>query len=72
MAIRRNSTVREATTNTVEAMRRSAESRQCPECKRKSALCRYDDGMFSGSYCRWKDCDYKNIRETTPAPDATT
>lgn len=45
-----------ATPNTVTAMKRSAEARRCPTCKRKSALVRPPDG---GTYCRWEDCSYE-------------
>lgn len=49
MATYNDGNVRKATANTVTAMRRSAERRQCPECGRKSAMVRTDDGRF----CRW-------------------
>lgn len=58
---------RRATPNTVTAMKRSAESRKCPECGRKSAL-RYDVEL-GASYCRWSlevpsRCHYyKQVRE---------
>jgi len=44
-------------------MRRSAESRRCPKCKRGSALRHiptdWDLGLASLTYCRWEDCDYE-------------
>lgn len=42
------------------AMKRSAESRQCPKCGRKSAIKRLpaDDRYESVRWCRWDDCDY--------------
>jgi ribosomal protein L37AE/L43A len=61
MATRTDGNTKRATTNTVTAMRRSAQSRQCPKCQRKSALKRYDDGTYSGVFCRWDDCDYKRL-----------
>lgn len=46
--------------NFSEAMKRSAENRRCPECDRKSALCRvYEDGVGL-TYCRW--CGYQRTR----------
>lgn len=50
-----------ATANTVTSMRRSAESRQCPECGRKSALAHYSDEFCYGTYCRWDDCGFRNM-----------
>lgn len=44
------------------AMSRSAESRQCPKCGRKSALKFVSDEMGFGRYCRWNDCDYDTYR----------
>ena len=44
---------RKATANTVTAMKRSAERRQCPKCERKSAIVRFDTGERA---CRW--CDF--------------
>lgn len=44
---------RRATPNTVTAMRRSAESRKCPVCGRKSGLTQYRGEFFSVRYCRW-------------------
>lgn len=38
------------------AMKRSAESRQCPSCGRKSATSRVDDGYYRWTQCRW--CDW--------------
>jgi hypothetical protein len=53
--------VRKATTNTVKAMARSAATRQCPKCDRKSALKFVSDEQGFGFFCRWQDCDYENI-----------
>jgi hypothetical protein len=61
MATYQNGGVRNATANTVSSMIRSAESRQCPKCGRKSALKRYSDLSMFGRYCRWDDCDYENL-----------
>lgn len=52
---------RRATANTVTAMERSAASRQCPSCGRKSAIVR--DAENRVTYCRWNlerpsKCDY--------------
>jgi ribosomal protein S27AE len=57
--------VRKATANTVTAMTRSAASRQCPKCGRKSALKFHTDDAMYGRYCRWQDCGYEamTIRE---------
>lgn len=55
--------VSRATANTVKGMQRSAESRRCPQCDRKSALKHYSDEMFYGVYCRWEDCGYKRLSE---------
>lgn len=42
------------TDNLVKAAIRSARSRQCPACGRKSALVRVDEeGGFRYRYCRW-------------------
>jgi hypothetical protein len=51
MATYLDGNVRKATTNTVKARRRSAESRRCPVCDRKSAL-KYD-AERGAVYCRW-------------------
>lgn len=51
MATRLDGNVRKATANTVTSMRRSAESRRCPKCQRKSALRR--DAEMRATYCRW-------------------
>lgn len=64
MATYHDGGARRATANTVTAMRRSAESRQCPKCGRKSALVRFSEDWGYGSYCRWKlegKCDYERI-----------
>jgi ribosomal protein L37AE/L43A len=42
---------------TAAAMRRMAATRQCPRCKRKSALSRHVDGDFCLTVCRW--CGYE-------------
>jgi hypothetical protein len=47
------------------AIRRSAESRRCPKCGRKSAL-KYlsgDEEYLAMTWCRWDDCDYVRYRE---------
>lgn len=48
---------------TSAAMRRLAEKRQCPKCKRKMALSHHRDsaGRIIFSVCRW--CDYEKARE---------
>lgn len=51
MATYLDGNVRKATANTVKAMTRSAERRQCPKCGRKSALVR--DTEMRATYCRW-------------------
>lgn len=51
MATFLSGSVRKATANTVTAMRRSAETRQCPECGRKSAL--IHDSEYRQTACRW-------------------
>jgi hypothetical protein len=51
MATRLDGNVRKATANTVTAMKRSAASRQCPECGRKSAL--VHDAEYRQTACRW-------------------
>lgn len=64
MATYRDGNVHKATPNTVTAMKRSAESRQCPKCGRKSALIRYSDDFMYGVTCRWKiegKCDYEKF-----------
>lgn len=47
-----NGNVSSATANSKKAARRSAESRQCPKCGRKSALVR--DAEQRATYCRWR------------------
>lgn len=61
MATRTSGGVSKATANTVAAMERSAASRQCPKCGRKSALKHYSDDVMFGSACRWPDCGYENM-----------
>ncbi len=48
-------------------MRRSAESRRCPKCQRKSALVRLPrtDEFLAMTYCRWNDCDYERHHPLT-------
>ena len=58
MATYLDGNVRKATANTVRAMRRSAESRQCPQCGRKSAMVRFSEDWAYGRQCRWDDCRY--------------
>jgi hypothetical protein len=47
---------------TSKAMRRMAESRRCPKCQRKMALRHHSDEFGYGSYCRWEDCEYSDIK----------
>jgi ribosomal protein S27AE len=63
MATYRDGNVHRATPNTVTAMKRSAERRQCPKCGRKSALVRFSDEWAFGSCCRWSDCNYENVTQ---------
>lgn len=60
MATFQDGGVRRATSNTKTAMRRSAVSRQCPQCKRKSALRFISDEYGFGHACRW--CPYEHIK----------
>lgn len=55
MATFQNGNRRSATQNTVTSMKRSAESRQCPKCRRKSALIREVDTEAGTiiTICRW-------------------
>jgi Zn ribbon nucleic-acid-binding protein len=53
MATYLDGNVRKATANTVRAMQRSAESRRCPQCQRKSAMVRFSESTCFGSACRW-------------------
>jgi ribosomal protein S27AE len=62
MATYQDGNVRRATPNTVTAMRRSATNRQCPQCRRKSALRFHSDDLGFGSTCRWQDCGYTTYR----------
>lgn len=61
MATFQSGGVRKATANSVKAAERSASSRQCPKCGRKSALRNFSDDLMFGNACRWPDCDYENI-----------
>lgn len=64
MATYLSGNVRRATDNTLKAMRRSAEHRQCPLCGRKSAVKFYSDDYQVGHYCRWKlegKCTYDEV-----------
>jgi hypothetical protein len=70
MATYQDGNVRKATANTVKAMHRSAESRKCPECGRKSALKFLSDEVKFGRYCRWMlegKCTYEHwhFRDTS-------
>lgn len=56
MSTYQDGNVRRATDNSVTAARRSAALRQCPKCKRKSALVR--DVEWRMTACRWVDCGY--------------
>jgi hypothetical protein len=47
---------------TSKAMTRMAERRKCPKCQRKMALKSYSDEYSYGTYCRWEDCGYKDIK----------
>lgn len=73
MATYQSGGVRKATPNSVAAARRSAESRKCPKCGRKSALVFYSDEVMFGRTCRWQDCDYShmNMRDETPTSGGT-
>lgn len=42
-----------ATANTVAAMQRSADNRQCEQCERKSAMVKFSEADSFGSRCRW-------------------
>jgi Zn ribbon nucleic-acid-binding protein len=53
MATRQDGNVRKATPNSIKAAQRSAESRQCPQCGRKSAMVAFDYDIVFGSECRW-------------------
>lgn len=61
MATFQSGSVSRATANTVKAMARSASSRQCPKCGRKSALTFHADDLMFGNACRWQDCGYENM-----------
>ena len=50
-------------TATSVAMKRLAEARQCPKCKRKGALSRSDLYSVVFYQCRWHDCDYEKHHE---------
>lgn len=63
MATYQDGNVRRATPNTVKAMKRSAESRKCPKCGRKSALTFVQDELLYGSVCRWNQCGYERLKE---------
>lgn len=66
MATYQSGNVRKATPNTVTAMVRSAESRRCPKCRRKSALKFHSDDTCFGHYCRWADCGWSGIKQRHP------
>ena len=69
MATYRDGNVRRATPNSVKAARRSAESRKCPQCQRKSAMKFHSDDFGFGSTCRW--CGHSNYQMrdfSDPAP----
>lgn len=51
-----------ATANTVTAMERSAKTRQCPDCGRKSALVRYSDEIMYGTACRYCGAEHMTMR----------
>lgn len=61
MATFQSGSVRKATANSVKAAARSAESRRCPRCGRKSALRHHSDDLMYGTACRWADCGYENM-----------
>lgn len=50
--------------NVSAGMKRSAEARRCPKCKRGAALKR-DANVAIGSvtYCRWPECGYEHVGE---------
>jgi ribosomal protein S27AE len=62
--------VRRATSNSTKSAQRSAESRKCPNCGRKSALKFHSDDFGFGSYCRWDDCDYERITPRDQAEES--
>lgn len=63
MATYQDGSVRRATANSVKAAQRSAESRQCPKCGRKSALKHYSLPDMFGTACRWDDCGFENMTD---------
>jgi Zn ribbon nucleic-acid-binding protein len=72
MATYQDGGVRRATPNSVTAAKRSAKSRQCPKCNRKSALVFYSDDLMFGHGCRWADCGYERMTMRdldVPTPD---
>ena len=55
-----------ATTNKSSAARRSAESRRCKKCNRKSAT---ETVVFESQvvrYCTHDDCDYESVTDLNP------
>jgi predicted RNA-binding Zn-ribbon protein involved in translation (DUF1610 family) len=65
MATHGDGHVRTATANSVKAAARSATSRQCPKCGRKSALRYHSDDFCFGTVCRWDGCGYENLTMRT-------
>lgn len=65
MSTRISGSVRKATPNTVDAQRRSAESRRCPKCGRGSAKVSVTPRpTLAGevtTYCRWDDCNWARV-----------
>ena len=61
MANRQDGGKRRSTPNTVKSLKRKAEHRRCPACKRGAALAFVNDGVVFGYACRW--CDYTNLTE---------
>ncbi len=73
MATFQNGGRTQATANTVTAMKRSAERRQCPNCGRKSAL--VSDVEWRQTVCRWGvegKCDYVRLWDTHPQGETET
>lgn len=65
MATYLDGSIRRATPNSRRAAARSAESRRCPACERKSALKHVSETDWFGSTCRWADCGYVNRIDRT-------
>lgn len=61
MATTQNGNIRSATPNSRKAAAKSAESRKCPRCGRKSATRFYSDDLMYGRACRWADCGWESM-----------